>query len=156
MRRMHMDLLEYPIPPGFIMNICKVLMVTFWATFCVALGGCMKLTPAQEAEQAFIKLFEHDYPAWKVTKIVLTPCKGANLYRGCFDCTAETYVSKCWMMKKVTAEDDWTTYIPTTKTFEKPCNENHWKGERLTWSVVVTYAHGDCYYKLGKTATEYE
>ena len=106
--------------------------------------GCGGRTPEQKAERAFIKMFERDYPDWKISKIVLAPCRGANMYRGCFDCTAKSYTYNCC----VTYEKN---------VFERVnCTRAHNRGETFTWSVLVTSAHGDCYYRLGKTAFEYE
>lgn len=136
-------------------------------------GGCQKRTPEQEAEKAFKKAFEHEYPDWEVTKIILSPCQGANMYRGRFDCETRTATKKCWFEKEecevveisAPCNPD-TPKIGLAKYFDDkplmssrwklvPCSETHYKGETKTWSVLVTYAHGDCYYKLGKDAEEY-
>lgn len=110
----------------------------------LALGtGCRPQTRAQQAERAeraFMKAFEKDYSDWKVTKIILTPCRGTNLYRGRFDCRARRKTNRCCTMQKG----------------YRVCQEHHEKGAEITWSVLVTYAHGDCYYELATRRSDYE
>ena len=90
-----------------------------------------------------------------------------------FDCETRTATKKCWFEKEecevveisAPCNPD-TPKIGLAKYFDDkplmssrwklvPCSETHYKGETKTWSVLVTYAHEDCYYKLGKDAEEY-
>jgi len=128
-----------------------VFAIVSVALFCT---GCGKQSPSREAEKAFTKMFEKDYPDWEISKIILSPCKGANMYRGRFDCTAKTSTYKCCAKK---AESIGVySYGSTHSSVGQNCDRYHYKGSVISWSVIVTYAHGDCYYKLGATALEYE
>ena len=128
------------------------LLISALLLFC---GGCKK-TPAQEAEKAFTKAFEKAFPEWEVTKIILSPCKGANMYRGRFDCKATAPTDRCCMtMQKPSKDMDDAMSILMNDT-RVPCDRRHGKGETITWSVLVTYAHGDCYYSLAQHALDYD
>lgn len=124
------------------------LLISALLLFC---GGCKK-TPAQEAEKAFTKAFEKAFPDWEVTKIILSPCKGANMYRGRFDCKATAPTDRCCMTMKKPTENG----VIILDDVRVPCNHRHEKGETITWSVLVTYAHGDCYYSLAQHALDYD
>ncbi len=126
-------------------SVKVAIAVAFLLVFAI---WCGSRTPAQKAERAFIKMFERDYPKWKISKIVLSPCRGKNKYRGCFDCTAKSDTSKCCVRYYNCGIAD--------LGYWGECTEVHNRGETLTWSVLVTFAHGDCYYKLGGSASEYE
>lgn len=102
-------------------------------------AGCWLWAPTQRAEKAFTKLFEKDYPDWKVSKIVLTPCKAKNEYRGMFECVARWRTQSCWLRQEERVGQ---------KTYLYPCSYWHERGEVMSGSIYVTYAHGDCFYNL--------
>lgn len=117
--------------------------VVLLALLVLGMVGCAPTPPERQAEKAFIKSFEKEYPEWVVTKIILTPCVAKNKYRGKFVCVARTPTSRCCAKVR-----DWLGYLP--------CKEYHSYGSEITWSVLVTYAHGDCYYQLANTVSGYE
>ena len=149
------------------MSIKDILYIALLLPALLLFGvGCQKLTPAQQAERAFIRAFEKDYPDWEVTKIILSPCNGVNMYRGPFDCTARDNTRKCWMtIIQKPAKDSNDLWAMVQKKLDNPrpldngrvpCYDIHAKGDTISWSVLVTSAHGDCYYELAKDSIEYD
>lgn len=124
------------IREGRLAPVC-ILMV--FSALLMLDAGCWSRTPAQRAEKAFIKLFEKDYPDWKVSRIVLTPCKAKSKYRGKFECAARSSTRSCWLRRK--------EYVGWEKKYIY-CSCLHAEGAVIVGDLLVTYAHGDCFYDL--------